>query len=47
MELDTAVISMDGTVDYRIFTADDEFGDNTSHIYMKKRKTPESLAQGI
>jgi len=32
-ELDTAVISMDGTVDDRIFTADDEFGDNASHIY--------------
>ena len=32
-ELDTAVISMDGTIDDRIFTADDEFGDNASHIY--------------
>jgi S-layer protein (TIGR01567 family) len=32
-ELDTAVISTDGTIDDRIFTAEDEFGDNSSHIY--------------
>jgi len=32
-ELETAVISTDGTIDDRIFTADDEFGDNASHIY--------------
>lgn len=32
-ELDTAVISTDGTIDDRIFTADAEFGDNASHIY--------------
>lgn len=32
-ELETAVVSTDGTIDDRIFTADDEFGDNASHIY--------------
>ncbi|AKB76579.1 hypothetical protein MSHOH_0096 [Methanosarcina horonobensis HB-1 = JCM 15518] len=32
-ELETAVISTDGTIDDRIFTAEDEFGDNASHIY--------------
>lgn len=32
-ELETAVVSTDGTIDDRIFTADDEFGDNVSHIY--------------
>jgi S-layer protein (TIGR01567 family) len=32
-ELNTAVISTDGTIDDRIFTAEDEFGDNSSHIY--------------
>lgn len=32
-ELETAIISVDGTIDDRIFTAEDEFGDNASHIY--------------
>jgi S-layer protein (TIGR01567 family) len=32
-EIDTAVVSMDGTIDDRIFTAEDEFGDNSSHVY--------------
>jgi S-layer protein (TIGR01567 family) len=32
-ELDTALVSVDGTIDDRIFTAEDEFGDNSSHIY--------------
>jgi S-layer protein (TIGR01567 family) len=32
-ELETAIISTDGTIDDRIFAADDEFGDNASHIY--------------
>jgi len=32
-ELDTTVISTDGTTDNKIFTAEDEFGDNSSHVY--------------
>jgi S-layer protein (TIGR01567 family) len=32
-KLDTALVSVDGTIDDRIFTAEDEFGDNSSHIY--------------
>lgn len=32
-KLETAVVSTDATIDDRIFTADDEFGDNASHIY--------------
>jgi S-layer protein (TIGR01567 family) len=32
-ELETAIVSTNGTIDDRIFTADDEFGDNASHIY--------------
>lgn len=27
------LVSVDGTIDDRIFTAEDEFGDNSSHIY--------------
>lgn len=32
-EIETAVISTDGTIDDRIFVAEDEFGDNASHVY--------------
>lgn len=32
-ELETAVVSTDGTTDDRTFTADDELGDNASHVY--------------
>lgn len=32
-ELDNALISTDGTTDDKIFTAEDEFGDNSSHVY--------------
>lgn len=32
-EIETAVISTDGAIDDRIFVAEDEFGDNASHVY--------------
>lgn len=32
-ELDDALVSTDGAIDDKIFTAEEEFGDNASHVY--------------